>query len=279
MRNALDLASALAVREQRKNIRPPARLLLAWVVSSTGATVTVKLSDDPSAEPVTVPKLRAYSSPAVNDVVILAMSGQSLYCLGALNAGAVPPPDPETPDPELPSGGGTSGGDMANTPPAAPVEFTKSLRPIFTGTYRADAWRTDTTDLHQGQGTLAGIEYGAAYYGDALTALGASEARSGTVRIQRMRAGFAAPAVPKLRLLTDREQPAGFPGYSAEIDGPALEIGESATVTLPLTWVAALLDGSAGGIGIGRAADLAYMRLAGPSSWSPAMELTLTYRS
>lgn len=273
---ALDLASALTVREQRKNARPAAQLILARVVSSAGSTVTVSLTDDPSADLVTAPKLRAYTAPAVNDVVILAKSGQSLYCLGALNASPVPPPNPENEGPPLPSGGGTSGGEMSPTPPAAPVQVTKSLRPIFTGTYRGTAWRTDTTDLYQGQGTIAGVEYGAAYYGSALTALGASEALSGTVRMQRIRAGYASANTPRLRLLTNSDPPPGFPSFTVEIDGPLLSVDEAVTVDLPLTWVTALLDGSAGGIGIG---GDAYMRIAGPSNWAPAMELTLTYRT
>lgn len=274
--SALDLSSALAVREQRKNARPPAQLMLARVVSSTGSTVTVVMDDDGNGDPVTAPKLRAYSSPAVNDVVILAKSGQSVYCLGALNAAPVPAPNPEDYGPELPSGGGTSGGDMSPTPPPVPVQVTKSLRPISTGTYRGSSWRTDTTDLYQGQGTVAGIEYGAAYYGSALTALGAVEALSGTVRIQRIRGGWAPAVTPRLRLLTDIERPAGFPSFTQEFDGPLLSIDEIATVDLPLSWVTALLNGSAGGIGIG---GDAYLRLAGPSNWAPAMELTLTYRT
>lgn len=273
---ALDLASALSVREQRKNSRPAAQLILARVVSSSGSTVTVSLTDDPSADFVTTPKLRAYSAPQVNDVVILAKSGQSLYCLGALNASPVPPPNPENDGPPLPSGGGTSGGEMSPTPPAAPVQVTKSLRPIFTGTYRGTAWRTDTTDLYQGQGSIAGVEYGAAYYGSALTALGATEALSGTVRMQRIRAGLAVSRTPRLRLLTDSEPPPGFPSHTLEIDGPLLSVDEAVIVDLPLTWVAALLDGSAGGIGIG---GDDYLRIAGPSNWAPAMELTLTYRT
>lgn len=274
---ALDLSSALAVREQRKNARPPAQLMLGRVVSSTGSTVTVSLDDDGSGDPVTVPRIRAYSAPAVNDVVLLAKSGQSLYCLGALNGGPVPPPNPDDAGPELPSGGGTSGGDMSPTPPPAPVQHTKSLRPISTGTYRGTAWRTDTTDLYQGQGTVAGVEYGAAYYGDALAALGASEALSGTVRLQRIKAGSATSVRPRIRLLSDRTRPAGFPSFTQEFDGPPLSLTEAVTVDLPLSWVTALLDGSAGGIGIGGGDG--YMRIAGPSNWAPAMELTLTYRT
>lgn len=274
--SALDLSSALAVREQRKYARPPAQLMLARVVSSTGSTVTVVMNDDGTGDPVTAPKMRAYSAPQVNDVVILAKSGQSLYCLGALNASPVPPPNPENEGPELPSGGGTSGGQMSPSPPAAPVERTKSLRPIFTGTYRAGAWRTDTTDLYQGTGTVAGVEYGAAYYGSALTALGALEALSGTVRIQRIRAGFAVSRIPRLRLLTAIDPPPGAPVSTQFFDGPPLSIGEAVTVDLPLSWVTALLNGSAGGIGID---GDDYLRLAGPSNWAPAMELTLTYRT
>lgn len=273
--SALDLATALNVRDQRQKIRPLAQLMLGRVVSSTGATVTVTLTDE-TADPVTVPKLRAYSSPNIHDVVIVAKSGQTLYCLGALNTGPVPLPDPENPEPELPSGGGTSGGEMSPTPPPARVEQTMSFRPTFTGTYRGASWRTDTTDLYQGQGPVAGTDYGAAYYGGALAPVGATEALSGTVRIRRLPTGKSASLSPRMRLLTDSERPSGAPSFSAEFDGPALAIDEASVVTLPVDWVAALLNGSAGGIGIG--GGDAYMRLAGPSNWAPAMELTLTYR-
>lgn len=271
----VDLSSALTVRAQRLNARPPAQLMLAWVTSASGMTVNVILSDSPDATPIPVPRVRAYSAPQVNDVVIVAKAGRNLYCLGALNSGPVPPPDPEsTPDPELPSGGGTSGGDMSPTPPPVPTEATNTFRPIFTGTYLGAAWRTDTTDLYQGQASAAGINYGAAYYGVGPSGIEGT-AVAGTVRIRRLSGGANGVLVPRLRLLTDTDQPEGFPGYSAEIDAPGLLVDEDTTVTLPLTWVTALLDGTAGGIGIGGGAD--YLRMAGPSNWAPAMELTLTY--
>lgn len=249
--------------------------MLAWVVSSSGATVNVILSDSPEAEPLTVPKMRAYTSPQINDVVILAKSGRNLYCLGALNSGPVPPPDPEGAEPEPPSGGGTSGGDMSPTPPPVRAELTTTFRPVFTGTYLGAAWRDDTTDLYQGQGPLAGTNYGAAYYGVAPSGL-TGEAVSGTIRIKRLAGGVTSAVAPRLRLLTDQSKPEGFPSFSAEINGPGLGIGDMATVDLPVSWVAELLAGTAGGIGIG-GGD--YMRVAGASNWAPAMELTITYRS
>lgn len=271
--SALDLNTALAVRDQRRKIRPFAQLLLGRVVSASGATVVVTVDDEPTAVPVTIPKLRAYTTPNVNDVVIVAKSGQSLYCLGALNAGAVPLPNPENDGPELPSGGGTSGGDMSPTPPPKRTEETKTLRPVFTGTYRSASWRTDTTDLFQG--TYSGTNYGAAYYGSALTALAGGLAISGTVRVQRLPSGTSTSLAPRFRLLVDSERPSGMPGFTEEFTGPLLSVGEIATVDLPIGWLDALLDGQAGGIGIG---GDDYMRLAGPSSWAPAMELTITYR-
>lgn len=272
----LDLSAALTVRNQRLNSRPPAQLMLAWVVSSVGSTVTVVLSDSAEAEPLTVPRVRAYSAPQVNDVVIIAKSGRNLYCLGALNSSPVPPPNPENAEPEPPSGGGTSGGEMSPTPPPVRVELTKTFRPTFTGTYLASAWRDDTTDLYQGQVSISGVNYGAAYYGVGPSGL-TGAAVSGTVRIRRLSGGSRAPLAPTLRLLTDKDQPEGFPSFSAEIFGPALVVDEPATVDLPVSWVAELLAGTAGGIGIG-GGDY-YMRLAGTSNWAPAMELTITYRS
>lgn len=254
---ALDLARAVAKQQAKAaGVRPAGVPLLARVVSSTSTTVTATIGE----ETVVVPKLRGYSSPLADDVVLVLKAGSSLYCLGPLNAG----PTPVDADPD--------GEDLPDLPPARSDTKTMTFRPVTTGTYR-NGWAADTSDVYQGAAGNT-TSYGAAYYGTGPSALGGT-AISGTVRIRRIPGGGAASVAPTLQLLTDQAQPAGSPASSAATVGPALAVGASATVQLPADWVTALLTGTAGGIGV---AGDAVIGLAGKSSWSPAFELTLQYR-
>lgn len=267
----MDIASALAIRAQQTASAPTVRLRLARVVSASSTAVVVSVDD----ETLTVPRVRSYASPAANDVVIVASSGAAAYCLGTLNAAPVPPPDiPEPDDPTPPPAGG--GGTTSPKPPPAPTTYSKTFRPNYVGTYR-DGWRSDTSNAYQGDWTGRGVNWGSAYYGSGPGALSGT-AVGGTVRIKRLAGGANAAQRPTLRLLTNKTRPGGFPNASKTMRGPALGVNGSATVALPATWVAALMNGSAGGIGIGVSSSTPYIQLAGKSSWGASFEITLTYR-
>lgn len=252
----MNLAEALAAREQR-GVRTPSTTMLGWVVSSSGNEVTVDLGDDV----VTIPKVRDYSSPTADDVVLIVKTGRQLYCIGAVNAAPVAkPPVDET------------------IPPApTPVETrTRTFRPTSVGSYRDGRWRGDTTDALQGDWGGFGINYGSAFYGSGPGGLNGT-AVSGTVRVKRIAGGAGSSQSPTFRLLTERKR-SGFPDSSATFVGPALAIGQDWKVVLPDSWTQALIDGTAGGIGIGVASSSPYVRLAGPGSWSPSFELTIKWK-
>lgn len=255
----LDLAAAL----DRRGIAalPGVTMFLAWVVSSTASAVTVKLADGSQA---TAPRARSYPSPIVDDVVLIAKAGSSLYCLCALNAAPTPPPAGDPADPQE---------------PPRNVVTTATFRPITTGTYRGTAWRDDTTNLVQGDSTGEGLNTGAAYYGAGPSSVTYLEAVSGTVRVKRNPGGPAGPQTPTLRLLAEEARPAGAPTTVDTLTGPPLSVDQEATVTLPLTWVTALLSGTAGGIGVGVPTPTPYLVMAGTSAWSAAFELTLQWKA
>jgi hypothetical protein len=197
----------------------------------------------------------------IGDVALVLKSGGNLYALGALNAepSAVPPPDPDD-DP----------------PPFLETVRSRTFRPLFTGTYRG-GWRGDTNALYQGDWTGRGRNFGAAYYGSGPSSL-TGTAVSATLRYKRLTGGVYGRGAPTLRLLEHRNRPGGFPAFSRSIRGAGVTIGDTVTVNLPLSWAAALLAGTAGGIGIGVSADAPYIQLAGRSAWGPAMELTIRWR-
>lgn len=118
----MDLATVIAQSEQGHAPQTRHDFPLGVVTAFDAATVTVLLGTD---SVVTVPRLRSYDAPLVNDTVVLARSGQALYCLGALNETAIEPPI-EPPEPPPP-------------PPPPPEETTQTLRPTFTGSYVAGA--------------------------------------------------------------------------------------------------------------------------------------------
>jgi len=250
----IDLASALAQRDART----PAPILLGWVTASTSAAVTVKFADGTTA---TVPKVRSYTSPTPDDVVIVLRHGGRFYCLGALNAAPVAQPAPQPED----------------QPPPAPSEHAQTFRPTFTGTWRG-GWLGTTDDLYQGATGGGSRNYGAAYYGNGPSGL-AGTAVSGSLRIRRAYGtGPNAARTPTLRALTEKTRPNAQPAYSLQIAGPALKPGEAATVALPVGWVVALLSGTVGGIGVGVEAADPYLRLDGRAAWAASMELTIRYR-
>lgn len=252
----MDLATALRIRDQKP--RPGATTFLGWVQSSSSTTVTVKLADDTSS--VTIPKLRGWS-PINGDIALVIKTGGALYGIGSLNDGPVTEPPPDEGD---------------DPPPTNPVR-TATYRPYYTGTYRGSSWRSDTADVLQGDWTGKGLNYGAAYYGRGPSSL-SGVAVSGTVRIMRASGGAPQARIPRIRLLQHSYKPSGSPTVATGVvlDGPRLLIHQSATVPLPVSWVQQLIDGQAGGIGLG-IADNAYLGLLGRKWWAPSMELTLKY--
>lgn len=227
------------------------------VVSVNTSALTAVVDVDGEGARVTAPY--AGPAPSAGDVVVCARSAQRLWILAAHGATAPVPPPPDPDDPTDPT-----------KPPPEPTETTVTLRPKATGTARGGSVRPDTADLYQGDWTGRGVNTGQAVY--------AARSLSGTVtrarlRIRRLDAGVYAKQAPTLRLMTQRTL-TGSPTFTDSMTGPALAVGESATVALPNAWGQRLVTGQSGGIGIYVGGSSPYVRLAGPGS----MTLTLRLR-
>lgn len=212
---------------------------------------------------------------AVDDVVMVATNG-----LGQQNGSGdwiivgkqgtyTPPAPPPTQAP----------------PPPAVNYYTASVVPVSTGSYRG-GWRSDTSDLFQGDYTGRGINTGAAFYGDQIVGLGANLAWPVgiTLTTQRIGGGSFASVSPTLITIGDR-YPAGAPSGLASTAGVGLTIGATGTQLLPGSvttgaptgMVLALMNGTAGGLGIYVASTTPYCGWAGLGTWGAAMSLSISY--
>lgn len=245
-----------------QQVRPGAETLIGQVTASAGSRVTVTIAE----LSVEMPCLRSYVSPAVDDVVLVLKNGRAMYCLGALNATPVAPPTP-------------TGTPSDGTPAPAPVNRTTVFRPTTVGTWAIGlgSWSHSDAAAQGDWGVSTGQWWGAAYYGSGPVGLKTKTAVSATVKIKRTQGGSPGPQRPTLTLLTGKRRPGGFPTNSASILGPPISVGQALQVVLPVAWATALMAGTAGGIGIGVPATSPQLALAGPSTWSPAFQLSITY--
>lgn len=199
---------------------------------------------------------------AVNDLVLVGRSPTSWWVIAKVGTAAAPPVDPPT-----------------IAPPAADYYRSISVAARSTHTYRG-GWRSDTTDLYQGDWTGRGVNTGVAFYGSALVGLKADTSASGTrisVRVKRLSGGSYSAVTPTLWTVSQRVKPGGAPTRLSSFSGPSLKPGESGSVALPDARVTELLNGTAGGIACYVATSTPYAQLAGRGAWSPSMSLAVRY--
>jgi hypothetical protein len=174
---------------------------------------------------------------------------------------AAPTPDPVDPaDPLVPD------------PNTALVTGRTVVLPTFTGTYRDGVWLTSTTDTLQGEYGGYGNATGVAVYGDKPATLAGATVLHATVRLARGPGGAAGPVGSTLWLVTETDQPAGAPTLTLSTAGPALEAGEDVDAfDVPVAWVQAMADGTAGGLALHDADGDPYVRMDGrgtdPAAW------------
>jgi hypothetical protein len=157
-------------------------------------------------------------------------------------------------------------------PNTALVQGRTVIMPVQTGTYRDAAWLTSTADTMQGEYGGYGNATGAAFYGAKPATLAGATVLQATVRVSRLPTGAAAAAATTLRLVTETEQPAGAPTLTSTTAGPSLLRGEDLDAfEVPVAWVQAMADGTAGGLALFDADGDPYARLAGrgtdPTAW------------
>lgn len=211
-----------------------------------GTTVTVECARD-----LTV---------AVGDVLIVGKVGAAWYALARVYAAAplaAPNDAPPTPN-----------------PPA--ITGTLVVSPVETRSYRNSAWRTDTTQVIQGQYGGGGNHTGAAFYGSAPRSLAGATVIAASIQVRRDTGGVFAAGGSTMRLITQATRPGGAPTLTSSTAGPSLAVGAAQSAfAVPSAWVQSMVDGTAGGLGFFTASASPYVRFAGIGDWSPAFSLTI----
>lgn len=201
---------------------------------------------------------------AEGDVLLVVKVGAQWFAYARLFAG--PPPPVENPPPPEPKPVVTTG-----TLVVSPVE-TRSYRPSY-------GWRTDNTDVYQGEYGGWGNHTGVAFYGSKPRSLAGSTVTDAKIRVKRLSAGAYAAQATTLRLVTQATRPGGVPTLTSNTSGPSLAVGATNNgFDIPTSWAQAMVDGTAGGLAVFTSGGSPYVRLAGRGSWSPAWTLTISWR-
>lgn len=201
---------------------------------------------------------------AASDPVLLAKVGSQWLALGRYGTAAPTQPDidkPPAPKPEVTTG-------------------TLVIAPVSTRSYRASyGWRTDNSDVYQGQYGGWGNHTGCAFYGSKPQSLEGATVTSASIRVRRGRGGNFADQTTTLWLVTESTKPAtAAPTRTSSTTGPRLAVGETNnSFTIPTSWAQAMVDGTAGGLAIFDSSGSPYVVLNGKGTWSPAFTLTIRW--
>lgn len=237
--------------------------LATSAVSSGTAGVTV------GGATITALALRGLTL-AAGDPVVVGRAGSRWIVLGRFGtAAATVPEDAVEKDDPVPTA-------ITGTLVCAPVE-TRSYRPAGPG----PAWRTDTTDVVQGQYSGLGNSTGCAFYGTKPRSLAGATVTSASIRVRRITGGDYAARTATLRLVTETTRPSGAPTLGSSTTGPSLAVNTTNTAfAIPTSWAQAMVDGTAGGLAVYEADGSPYMRFAGKgsSALTGAWTLTIKYR-
>lgn len=207
---------------------------------------------------------------AIGDVVLLTRINNQPVAFSRMFQAAPAAPDTEQ-----------------TTPPPKPqpevVTGTTVLAPSFTGSYRNTVWvgwRSDNDSIYQGEYNSNGRHVGVALYGNAPRALAGVTVLSASIRAKRLQGGDFAKRQTTLRMVTNKTKPAGAPTLTgSDANGPNLAVNTSdTTIAIPTAFAQALVDGTAGGLGIYESDGSPYVKLAGRSDWSQAFTLTIKWK-
>lgn len=239
----------------------------AWVVASlrrrptsgpvtaVGAGTVVVTLDGSS---MTLPALASYASPTVGDVVEVLWQGSRGVVLGRSVPVSAPPPAPIAGDTGAPS--------------LSPVQgSTVIVRPIDTQTWRGGKWRTDTTDIVQGNSSW-GINHGFFFYGSALDSVPPGWTKL-TVWLHAT-ADFSSPRTLRFRLHGARTRGASKPATSSTWAGPMWAPGQVGEVDIT-AGAAGIADTP--GLALVSDSSLDYLRLHGIERSPDVGRLTFTY--
>lgn len=201
---------------------------------------------------------------AAGDVIVLAKFGAQ-WCAVARKYTAAPASPINQPGP-------------VPNPPSVSGKLT--VGPVETRSYRNSAWRTDNTTVYQGQYGGGGNHTGCVFYGAAPRSLAGATVLDASIVVRRESGGIFAAQSTTMRLMTNATRPAGAPTLGASTAGPSLAVGAANTggFGVPISWVQAMVDGTAGGLAFFVAGASPYVRFSGLGDWGPAFTLTIAWQ-
>jgi hypothetical protein len=202
---------------------------------------------------------------AVGDIVVFARQGSAWWVLQRLYAAAPTPPPPPVTPPEPPPKPSTTSGTLQ----CSPVE-TRSYRPNF-------GWRSDNTNVYEGEYGGWGNHKGCAFYGTKPKSLSGATVTSASVSVLRTSGGAYASVTGQLVKITEATRPSGAPTVSGGTSVTLPAVGSSATITVPTAYAQALVDGTVGGLGLYVAGGSPYAITAGTAVWGSAWNLTINW--
>lgn len=166
----------------------------------------------------------------------------------------------------------------SQTPPnPKPSTVTGSLvvAPVETRSYRG-SWRTDTTDVYQGEYGGYGNHTGCVFYGTKPRSLSGATVTDAKLKVRRVSGGIYAAQTSTMRLMTESTRPSGAPTLTSSTTGPSLAVGATDNAfDVPNSWAQAMVDGTSGGLAFFEADGDPYIRFAGRGTWSAAFTLTI----
>jgi hypothetical protein len=199
---------------------------------------------------------------AAGDALIVGKVGIEWYAFGRTALVPAAPVDPVAP----PS-------------PTAPTTGRLVVSPVETRSYRSGSWRTDNSNVYQGQYGGNGNHTGCAFYGTKPQSLSGATVVKATIAVRRPDAGGAnAAQATTLRLVTQKTRPGGAPTLTSSTAGPSLRRGSTVNAfTIPTSWAQAMVDGTAGGLAVFDSSGSPYVILSGRGDWSAAFTMTISW--
>lgn len=199
---------------------------------------------------------------ALGDVLLVQRvdRGQWIVLCRAYGTAPVDPGNPDAPDPQPPV--------VTGTLPVGPVE---------TRSYRG-SWRTDNSDVYQGEYGGYGNHKGCVFYGSAPASLAGATVLSATMPIRRIAGGTNAAQSTSLWLVVEKTRPAGAPTLAGPVSGPSIAVGTTVDFALPPSWVQGIVDGTYGGFAFYEADGSPYVKFAGRDTWQSAFTMTINWQ-
>lgn len=213
---------------------------------ASGLSCWISLLD---GDPVKLP-CQPGSYAGITTVSVLMQGGKPVHVLGPAG---VPVVDSDSKD--------SAKGQIANPTPKLTTVRGKSIRPAWSGTWRAsrgayDRWNTGThggrSDLYQGSNGSSGALQGVAVYGNSFVNLKAVEIIKATVTLipnGSIGAGLSVPVT--IQAVKGGGTPSGAPVLTGPtVTSPGLTAGKTSTLQLPVAMCELLRTGAAGGLAV-----------------------------